>query len=134
MGLYTGIRFKGRVKEELREGFEIIALEGKWDEHWYEPCVEFGGKSRASFIPMGRLCYMPKEWHNDDLFDLAYNAPTGKWTFKCSLKNYDNTIEHFLELLPDIMESVGYLEIRPEDSETSSAYEMVDGVLRRWGS
>lgn len=31
MGMYTGLRFKGIVKEKFRKDFEDIALYGDWE-------------------------------------------------------------------------------------------------------
>ena len=63
MGMYTGLRFKGIVKEEFRNEFENIALRGDWEESENEVFKEFGNVSRAGFIPCGALAYMPDEWH-----------------------------------------------------------------------
>ena len=62
MGMYTGLRFKGTVKEEFRNEFEGIALEGNWEESNSDVFKQFGSVSRASFIPCGALAYMPDEW------------------------------------------------------------------------
>jgi hypothetical protein len=54
MGMYTGIRFKGTVAEKFRKGFEVIAIDGEWDNFDDEYFDEFSdNNSRSGFIPRG---------------------------------------------------------------------------------
>ena len=145
MGMYTGIRFKGIVKPQLRKGFDIIAIDGDWELHEDEKFQEFSKISRASFIPCGSLAYMPNEWGQDMIFDenhnytgdapdtdgfeRTYDEQTGRWTFQCSLKNYDDTIEEFFKLLPYFIESIEHLEYLYEEWETSIMYELSGGKI-----
>ena len=127
--MYTGLRFIGTVKPEFRESFETIGEYGWWDDSDDLEFRTFGHDDRASFIPCGSLCYMPDKWDDCDEFEKSYNKETGKWTFKCSLKNYENTIEKFIELIPYFIEIVDYCEVLYEEWETSRMYELRDGEM-----
>ena len=140
MGMYTGLRFKGIVKEEFRNEFEGIALEGNWEESNNDVFKQFGSVSRASFIPCGALAYMPDEWETEpfdeyydgtptDGFDRTYDKETGRWTFQCSLKNYNNTIEEFFEIVPYFIEEIEHAEVFYEEWRYSTKIELVDGKI-----
>lgn len=133
MGMYTGLRFKGVVKEKFREEFEDIALEGSWEDSDDEKFQQFSNDYRASFIPCGMLCYMP--WDDDDKeFARTYDPKTGFWTFQCSLKDYNDTIATFLELVPYFMESVEFCEVLYEEWGWSAGYELVEGEMKETNS
>jgi hypothetical protein len=126
--MYTGLRFKGIVKEQFRKTFELIAMGGDWENSDDERFREFGNYDRASFIPMGILCYMP--WDDDDEeFIRSYDKETGRWVFQCSLKNYNDTIEKFLDMVPYFMESVEFCEVLYEEWGWSAGYELVDDKM-----
>ena len=140
MGMYTGLRFKGVVKKEFRNNFENIAMNGAWEDSNDEVFKGFSKISRASFIPCGALSYMPDEWETEpfdeyrngkptDGFDRTYNRETGRWTFQCSLKNYNDTIENFLEIVPYFIEEVEHAEVFYEEWRYSERYELVDGKM-----
>lgn len=146
MGMYTGIRFKGIVKTEFRRNFWKIALEGAWEESNIHIFKSFGiNVRRASFIPCGSLSYMPDSWGQRVLFDddykiigtsedtdgfnRTYDKATGRWTFQCSLKNYEGEIETFFELLPDFIESIEHLEYFYEEWRYSTKYELINGEV-----
>lgn len=140
MGMYTGLRFKGTVKKEFRSEFENIALNGDWEESDNEVFKGFGGVSRARFIPCGALSYMPDEWetapydkyHNGtptDGFDRTYDKESGRWTFQCSLKNYDNTIGEFFGIVPYFIEEVEHAEVYYEEWRYSERYELINGEM-----
>lgn len=128
MGMYTGIRFKGYVKQEFKEIFNDIALYGDWEESNISEFNEFGNIPISSFIPCGVLSYMPDEWDNDS-FNRSYDKNTGFWKFSCSLKNGDNTIEHFIELIPFFIETVEYFEYYYEEWEYSQKWELIDNQM-----
>ena len=152
MGMYTGLRFKGVVKKELRCGFKDIALKGDWELHADIKFKSFGQEfDRAGFIPCGALAYMPDEWEKDyindqgereiefatyykqvatDGFDRYYNEETGEWVFQCSLKNYESEIENFLLLLPYFIESIEHCEYFYEEDIWSQKYELIDGKVK----
>lgn len=148
MGMYTGIRFKGYIKEEYRDNFEDIALSGNWDESGISEFEEFGNSfSRASFIPRGSLCYMPDEWEkydskhekysdewyrsvmDTDGFHRTWDKESGYWTFQCSLKNYEDEIEAWLELLPLFVDKIEHLEYFYEEWSYSRQYKLIDNEI-----
>ena len=129
MGMYTGLRFKGVVKEKFRKDFGPIAWDGDWGWIRDEKFQEFSKDYRASFIPMGGLCYMPDNWDEDEEFERTYDEETGQWVFQCSLKNYSQTIEAFLELVPIFMESVEHCEVLYEEWAWSAGYELIGNEM-----
>ena len=133
MGDYTGIRFKGYVKEEFRNEFATIALEGDWDKSNDQIFNKFSEISRASFIPCGSLAYMPDEWESKDEatdeFGRTWNKETGHWTFQCSLKNYESTIEQWFEIIPYFIEKIEHLESYYEYWVHSKQYDLINGEV-----
>ena len=138
MGMYTGLRFKGIVKKQFRDEFEPIALRGCWEEAKDKKISNFANCSRASFIPCGALCYMPDEWEEweddnkrkaSDGFERTYNKESGVWTFQCSLKDYEDTIEDFLSLVPYFIESVEHCEVFYEGWVYSERYELIENTM-----
>lgn len=139
MGMYTGLRFKGTVKEEFRDKFEDIAMEGRWYESDDYMFYRFSGNSRAQFIPCGCLAYMPEEWEIESIdrkytigtdgFHRTYDKESGRWTFQCSLKNYERTIEDFLDMVPYFVEDVEHAEIFYEEWDYSEKWELIDGKM-----
>lgn len=137
--MYTGLRFKGTVKEEFRDKFEDIAMHGSWEESDDYMFHAFSDNSRASFIPLGMLCYMPEEWEiesidrkytiDTDGFNRTYDKESGRWTFQCSLKNYEHTIEDFLDMVPYFVEDVEHAEVFYEEWDCSEKWELIDGKM-----
>lgn len=136
MGDYTGLRFKGIVKEQFREVFGDIALSGKWQESSDAVFRQFGDIPRASFIPCGALAYMPDSWgkapYNEcgygnatDGFERGYDKQTGRWTFQSSLKNCDDTIQEFFKIVPYFMESVEIAEVYYEYNTWSKLFVLI---------
>lgn len=144
MGMYTGVRAKIIIKPEFREEFSFLDKEAEyeWSESNLDFLKEYGQVSRATFIPRGGLSYMPDEWELVELrdlgnvsvasdgFDRYFNKKNGIWTFQCSLKNYEDTIETFFEnVLPKITESIIHLEKYYEEWDSSILYELKDGKI-----
>lgn len=148
MGMYTGLRCKVVIKSEYREEFELLHKElgYEWSESNFDFLSEYGGYSRATFIPCGGLSYMPDEWEDTPLnsdgrpdwakstatdgFERSFDKETGLWSFQCSLKNYDRTIEYFFEnVLNKVTEKVIHLEYFYEESSRSYFYELVNGKI-----
>lgn len=144
MGMYTGLRAKVIIKKEYRDIINQLMNEGKrWENLRNAPeFVEtYSRYSRANFVPFGALCYMPDSWEkapynqwNEGVatqgFEASFNNETGYWSFQCSLKNYDKTIEYFFEnVLSEIIENVIHLEYFYEEWENSAFYELIDGAI-----
>ena len=132
--MYTGLRFKGIVKKQFREEFVPIALRGWWEDAKDKKISNFANCSRASFIPCGALAYMPDEWEDGnkkatDGFERTYNKESGVWTFQCSLKDYENTIEEFLALVPYFIESIEHCEVFYEEWIYSVKYELIENAI-----
>lgn len=125
MGMYTGIEFKGYIKEEYRENFKEIALNGEWENSDFSIFREFGQLYRAGFIPCGGLCYMPDDWA-----EVRFYCPKkGYWHFTCSLKNYENEIEQFMEMIPYFVKKLDYFKYFYEEWSHSKLYGLVNGEL-----
>ena len=148
MGMYTGVRCKVIIKPEYREEFDHLhnELSYEWSESNYEFLREYGDYSRATFIPKGSLSYMPDSWEyipkkedgsrdwmnaqDLDGFDRKFDKETGLWTFQCSLKNYEDTIEYFFEnVLSKVAQEVIHLEYYYEEWVESDLYELCDGKI-----
>lgn len=95
MGMYTGLR--GRVKLKSQEVVNaLIDCNFNWkcvgDILKNEIIKEYSGFSRCCMIPLGSICYIP--WDKENTIE------NGIWTFSCSLKNYEGTIEKFIGNVP----------------------------------
>lgn len=135
MGMYTGLRINGIVKPEYREEIELLySLEvdfGWRDLSYLSPrYYDLASKQRCDSIPFGALAYMPDEW---DEGVNSYNNATGQWIFACSLKNYDDEIESFLNIVPDIFESLELCEHYYEEWSESILCILEDGELKMNG-
>lgn len=125
MGMYTGLRFKVTVKPKYRELLENILHSDEfleWGSYEGTPFTEeWKEYSRSSFIPWGAVCYMPKEWgDNKNTYDLK----TGNWEVVCSLKNYEDTIEYFLDnVLNKVIEKSEYIEVLYEENDFPTRYQ-----------
>lgn len=146
MGMYTGLRFKGVVKHEFSQMIKKMNGESlDWMDLYelypqYSFLKEFGEYSRSSSIPYGALAYMPDSWEVNpddwrctlatDGFDRGYNELLKLWSFQCSLKNYDRTIQKFFKIIvPQIIETSLHIEYFYEESVRSTFYELKDGEV-----
>ena len=146
MGMYTGLRFKGIVKKEYREDIELLLNDPEeWKACKHKELHEFGNSfDRSGFIPFGSLSYMPDCWEGEpydekkpwdcpdtDGFDRKFNRETGYWSFQCSLKNYEDEIEYFInKIVPLICDKVIHCEEFYEEWEVSNLYELEDGEIK----
>lgn len=148
MGMYTGLRFKAVIKEEFREAIKEFMEEGlDWDQMkaYYpslEPLTVMEGYSRGDFIPHGSVeltaweikdatskfgYRTPSEWLRN------YDEKTGIRTFQCSLKNYDSTIDYFLEnVAAKIVEEVIHIETLYEGDRYGTFYKLENEELIRY--
>ena len=121
MGLYTGLRFKAKLKPLVADSFTMLygIREGSsfWDN--LSRIIPISDKwlsvGRKDFIPFGALSYMPSDWDE---------TPTGidgnTWKVCCSLKNYEGEIEVFLsEVLPHLISEPCRTEVLYEEWEES---------------
>ena len=143
MGMYTGVRCKVIIKKEHRDEMNRLhdELNYMWDESTLDFMKEYGDYSRATFIPRGCLCYMPDSWEKEpydkygdgvpsDGFETNFDFDCGLWSFQCSLKNYDSTIEYFIEnVLSKIVEDIIHFEVFYEEDEYSTLYELKNGEI-----
>lgn len=141
MGMYTGLRCKVIIKPEYREEMKYLhEIDYEWEDSNLDFMKEYAeGDGRATFIPRGSLSYMPDAWEEDprslfspatDGFDRKFDPETGLWTFQCSLKNYDDTIENFLDnVLSRITEEVIHLEYYYEEWSRSRMLFLDDGEI-----
>lgn len=139
MGMYTGLRLKGIVKEEYRPVIYDL-MESDVIEDWsdlmqlfndLEFIGEFSTLSRSSFIPFGSLSYMPNSWEiGEEGWITEFDYDTGYWQFQCSLKNYDSEIQVFLDTVANIiMESIEYVEVHYEEDRYGHIFELVNGYF-----
>jgi hypothetical protein len=133
MGMYTGLRCKVVIKPEYRDEIKRMdELDYEWSESNIDFLKEYSTYSRATFIPCGALSYMPDEWEESTDFNRNFDFETGVWTFQCSLKNYDNTIEHFLHfILTKLISEIIHLEKYYETSDYGILYELQEGNIFR---
>ena len=121
MGMYTGLRFKAKLKPLVADSFTMLygIREGSsfWDN--LSRIIPISDKwlsvGRKDFIPFGALSYMPSDWDE---------TPTGidgnTWKVCCSLKNYEGEIEVFLsEVLPYLVSEPCRTEVLYEEWEES---------------
>ena len=64
-----------------------------------------------------------------DGFERSYDVSTGYWTFQCSLKNYEQEIQSFFELIPFFVESIEHLEYFYEEWDYSAKCELINGKV-----
>ncbi|WP_346938229.1 hypothetical protein [uncultured Clostridium sp.] len=148
MGMYTGLRFKGIIKEEYRDDINTLINDKdcfKWGNLQHELFEKYDKVSRSSFIPFGDLSYMPDSWEKDtgkrdeygykitkdtDGFDRKFDRETGLLAFQCSLKDYDDTIEYFLNnILIAICEKAYHIEELYEENNISTMYKIENDKL-----
>ncbi|WP_252249156.1 hypothetical protein [Clostridium sp. VAP23] len=146
MGMYTGFRFKGIIKAEYRGDISRMLDGCDWSECVSPVLQNFDKVDRSHFIPFGTICYMPDSWEEDTGekdkygeilkaahgFERYFNKDTGLLCFQCSLKNYESTIEYFIEkIIPVICDELIHCEDLYEEWEVSSLYELKDGYVNK---
>lgn len=121
MGMYTGLRGKITLKDNnltkaiLEKDFDWEAIR---NSYYNETISAWANVGRCNFIPFGAVCYMPDSW--GDWFQTTDGLTL---TFCCSLKNYENEIQTFVEkVLPEIADD-WVLEGLYEESVYSTLYK-----------
>jgi hypothetical protein len=135
MGMYTSVRFKGIIKPEYSDGFEDIALNGKWEKSKHDIFKKFGKLERASFIPCGGVvgcCWTGDkgpENYTSKIFNRLYDEDSRFWQFECSVKNQDRIVQSFMQMIPEFVQELYHFEEMYEESEYSTLYELKNGIL-----
>lgn len=129
MSVYSSIRFKGIVKKEYRSTFKDIALNGKWEIYAFQPFLNYIENDRYSRIPCGFIGCVPKSWEDEygnatDGFETQWNEDTGYWAFQCSLNKGDDVIDDFIDILPELMETIEHCEVMCELWTNSVFYDI----------
>ena len=108
MGYYTGFRFIGLLKQKYEKDITSIFDERDCDENcWvkfakkYPFAKKYSENPRCEFLPFG-FNDLPRilgnfQRHNEFIEDGNMYEDGVTWNFACSLKDYDNTIELFLQ-------------------------------------
>lgn len=104
MGMYTGLRGQIKLKDnDLTK--TIVEKDFDWSTirmaYFDNTMSAWENVRRCNFIPNGAVCYMPDQW--GDWFKIVEDKTL---RFCCSLKNYENEIETFIEkVLPHIADA-----------------------------
>ena len=141
MGDYTMIAFQAIIKPQYRK-YVSTFMEGDWHNladgerglSVNRDFQEFIQDDRADFIPKGYSAYFSESDNEVSTAEQArpkYEVETGKWDVYCSLKNYDDTIEKFLKILPLIADEAFRIQYKFEYWDDSVYYilDAKDGKL-----
>jgi len=128
--MYTGLRFKAKLSDRGREALEVMMArrrsspeEDSWagevqaildlPKVWLEDY-------RPNFIPYGAVCVGGDDWEHINHVD-----DDGHWHVCCSLKNYTETIEKFLEhVLPKMISEPCVAESLYEEDHEPRRHEV----------
>lgn len=124
--MYSGLRGTVKLKPEVAELMQEWMSDDRTSEFskmydhniWTyiaiqtdnDNVLDFSKDGRSDFIPYGQVCYMPDGWYNRNTLSCR------TWMFCCSLKNYNGTIDTFIELLPEIATAWDLEELYEEDN------------------
>lgn len=141
MGMYTMLAFKAIIKSKYRKyvnafmkGEWKVLADGERELSINKDFQEFIQDDRAAFIPKGYSGYFSESDNEVSAAEQAwpkYEVETGKWDVYCSLKNYDDTIEKFLKILPLIADEAFRIQYKFECWDDSVYYTLdaKDGKL-----
>lgn len=123
MGMYTGLRGKILLNDL---GKRVAASDFNWESFTdIAQLREFAKDGRSAFIPYGAHCYMPSQW--GEAFNCVHN---GVLSFSCSLKNYEGTIEKFIETVVPVIGDAWVLESLYEEDDVPTRHE--NKTLDNW--
>jgi hypothetical protein len=133
MGMYTGLSFMGRVKEEMVEELKIVledANGNNWSNSNNKKFKDFGDEySRSCMFPWGSLAYMPDSW---DKYE-GYSFEGGLFVFTCSLKNYTQEIDAFMnKIAPELCDEYSAIEHYEENEEDEMSYWTTGDTSGSW--
>ena len=97
--MYTTVKCSAVVHPNYRQCIKTLFDSHSWKEVEKQYPGVISTKSlvgRASTIPFCTSAYIPESWNNGEQCHY-YNETNGNWLFICSLKNYENDIEVFIE-------------------------------------
>lgn len=127
MGMYTQLIVRCKLKPEFIEPVKkllsqdaytwtVMAQEGNYE--WME---EFARNERAGAIPFCESSY----------FESYPNTVNDErvWSFGCNLKNYEDTIEEFLTMLPHMIVELYECKTLYEEAGTPTDHHLVDGKI-----
>lgn len=111
MGMYTRIKCIFKTKKKYFKDIDKIIREGDWDKSTIDQIREFGKDERTGYLK-GR--------------PVDHNV----WEVNGEVKNYDDTIEHFInDVLILIAEEVYFLETEYEEDLSPTIYDIVNGEV-----
>jgi hypothetical protein len=146
MGMYTGLRAHLWLKPEYREAIYRLHTDEPGRRHrgscWRMVVSYFPGLipngdgwlnyERHDFIPFGGLACMPEDFSQfpDGEAHSHFDKNTGEWTFCCSLKNYNDEIEFFVEqVLRPMVARADYCERLYEEYPTGDHHPFDNSPL-----
>lgn len=142
MGMYTGLRVRGKIKPELVEALQFALTkynDPNCDEnHWSVAALEFPILAALpSYLPFAireRASYIPGlfsgvgDWDAEDP-----NWPTslvdGYLVLQTVIKNYDCEIDAFLQVMPEIFETVDHCEELYCEMDVGALFTLENGEM-----
>ena len=147
MGMYTAFAFAIKVKPEYRHIVADMLKVFEWSNEQelkqarsydvYPFTKEYCSMYRATFIPYGSMeMGIPNKTYLDGIpikhNRNDYNEETGQWEVGCSLKNYNEEIQFYLEkILPVITEKCYYIYDCYEEYDICNEYTIEEGELQQ---
>ncbi len=123
MGMYTGLRFKAKLKPFVADTLSKFYNDEDCQDFWgavsgiIPISSDWLNTSRKNFIPFGAIAYLPDDWDEESS---AAGLRGVEWHVCCSLKNYEGEIELFIrKVLPYLIEDMCRVEYRYEEWEES---------------
>jgi hypothetical protein len=134
----TGIRCRVQIKDEwIPIWKQLLENNITWNrlncnslkvKHYVS---EWSKEARSNLIPFGLVtCY---RWIEDSA-NWQRKVDGNTIQFQCSLKDYDNEINKFIEIiLSNMVCSIDHLEVMREGDEQSIIYELIYGEIKQKG-
>ena len=144
MGMYTGLRVRGKIKPELVEALQFALNKYKEPNfrgnQWKVATSEFpilaALPSYSSFMNRERASYIPGlfsgvgDWNVDDP-DWQTSLVDGYLVLQTIIKNYDCELGAFLQLMPDIFETVDHCEELYEEMDMPALFALENDEMVR---
>ena len=103
MGMYTSFRFQAIIKAEYIDAIKLLyQLHGQVESEvlWKAVFIKFPKIEIASFAEDVRACMIPFGTDCSERYYFEANNTglfNNVWQFECELKDYENTICHFMQ-------------------------------------